>query len=146
MKTLNLQEIKRDGLERVEFASKMEELQPIVVRLFPGHKLAVISIDEAEDEQPVVPSKNSDDDFRSLTGVQQMVVVLNEKPMTARDLFAEIQHRGAAIPMSTVQSTLSRKKSVFHNNGDGTWSLTLRGTTPSVSNSGAKNGANLDDF
>lgn len=126
MPLLNLEQIKRDGQDRIEFVDAMETLQGVVDRLYPGHKVVVISPDEIAPGQSTKTSESGGVDFRSLTGVQQMEAVLNEKPMTARELFAEIQRRGAVIPMSTVQSTLSRKKTIFRNRANGIWSAIPR--------------------
>jgi hypothetical protein len=125
MPTLDLDQVARDGQDRIEFSDTMRKLQAVVDRLYPGYKVVVMSPepppgDSDPPEPERVPEVNTVD-FGSLSGARQMEVLLRMKPMNIQQLFEAMGARGATISRNTMQSTLSRKVDTFRNGLDGRW-------------------------
>jgi hypothetical protein len=129
MNTLNLEQIKQDAESRLSLTSKLMELQLLVDELYSGYKV-VIARQDAPTVQPIAEPRRRtrlpaliDKDFTELSGVQQMVVILKEGQKTSKSIAEELAHRGSAIALPTVMSTLSRKKELFQKTTDGKWAL-----------------------
>lgn len=120
---LNLSQIKRDADDVVELPTLLEKAQRIVDRFYPGHKIVIVGpqMEAQVDNQERPALKFGSSDFLSLSGVRQIQAILTESPMAVGDLVAELARRGSEISKPTVQSTLSRKKDLFKNEG-GKWS------------------------
>lgn len=119
---IDISRIKRDADDIAGLPSLLEKAQAVVDRVYPGHKIVIVCPQEQAAEVQPRQAIAATVDFLSQNGVRQMQVLLRERAMTVSELCSELTRRGSNLSKPTVQSTLSRKKDLFKNDGSGKWS------------------------
>ena len=122
---LDISQIKLNAQLHLQYTEKVEELQRLSSRLFPGSKVMISDGENSIKPAVSITSLFVDSDFKKLPFQQQIIRVLKDagKAISKNDIFEELQKRGSEIATATLASYLSRGKDVFARVEPGLWRL-----------------------